>query len=173
MLAAKRDIFLHNGQVDPALFTPPAWKSLEDGLLAGQQTHWETIRSPHLFMGLLSAPDRTVREWGYQLGADIPRLLRQFRQLFKQDDSTLAPLRLHREFLSQNAIEVLRAAHGRMRDQGRMKITPADILWAVLANDSCVTACFAESGIAAPVLRVLLSEAERHAAASSDLSQSL
>lgn len=165
MLPAKDDVFLMNGQLDPAKFTGSAWKSLEACLAAAQHTHWETIRSPHLFMGLLQAPDRTITEWSFQLGAELPRLLRQFRRLFKQNDEVPALLRLHREFLSQNAIEVLRAASSRAADVGRQQVQPGDILWAVLAHDGCVTACFVESGIAAPVLRVLLSEAERHAAA--------
>lgn len=173
MQARNGDIFLINGQVDSARFTSAAWKALEDGLLAGQQTNWETIRSPHIFMGLLSSQDRTVIEWGFQLGADLQRLQRQFRRLFKQDEQPLAPLRLHREFLSQNTIEVLRAAAQRATEANRHRISAGDLLWAVLTHDGCVTACFVESGIAAPVLRVLLTEAERHAELHSDLTQSL
>ena len=50
------------------------------------ETRWESLRSPHVFMGLLAAPDAGVRHWGGLLQADLPNLLGQFQKLFHQED---------------------------------------------------------------------------------------
>jgi hypothetical protein len=54
----------------------------------------------------------------------------------------------------------LNAACNRACERGD-QTSPADLMWAILMGDGCVIACFEESGVAAPVLRVLLTEAER------------
>jgi ATP-dependent Clp protease ATP-binding subunit ClpA len=155
------DVFLANGLLNRDLYSQMTRQALEASLIHARETGWETLRSPHLFMGLMSKPDRTIREWSFQLGADLRRLLKQFKKMFRQETIDPMPVRLHREFLSGNAIDVLRTAYQRSLEMGHDQVCPADLLWAILSLDGCVLACFDESGVAAPVLRVILSEAER------------
>jgi ATP-dependent Clp protease ATP-binding subunit ClpA len=156
------DVFLPNGSVDRHLFTRAAVEALDEATVAARATRWESIRSPHLFMGLLAAPDRTVVAWSLHLHVHPRRLLGQYRALFRRPGGRRPLVLLHREFLSQSAIGALRAARERCDELDRQRITHADLLWAILARDGCVTACFAEGGVPAPMLRVVLAEAERN-----------
>ena len=48
-------------------------------------------------MGLLAAPDPNVFKWATRLGADVPGLLDQFRELFHQVNAEpVPPLLLNR-----------------------------------------------------------------------------
>src|SRR6516164_766353 len=103
------DIFLPGGRLRLELITDSAVKALRESLRLARETRWDSLRSPHIFMGLLAVPDAGVRNWGERLGADLPRLLEQFQELFLQDDGDEeALLILNREFLSDNAIRLLR-----------------------------------------------------------------
>jgi hypothetical protein len=112
-------------------------------------------------MGLLAAPDRTVSLWGLQAGLDPGQLLSRFRDLLRLRGTPPAAARLHREFLSTPAVLALRTARERCEEHERIRITPADLLWALLAQDSWVTTAITDGGLSAPVLRVLLAEADR------------
>jgi hypothetical protein len=72
----------------------------------------------------------------------------------------------HREFITGDGIAALRNARERCEELDRARVTPADLLWAVLAQDGCVIARLSDDGLPAPMLRVLLAEAERLHAAS-------
>ena len=96
-------------------------------------------------MGLLAAPDCGVRNWGERLGADLPRLLDQFRELFHQDECACddSHICLHRDFLSDNVIRVLREAYQRALEHQRDGITPMDLLISLFTTpQSIVAECF-------------------------------
>ncbi|HJZ89754.1 MAG TPA: hypothetical protein VKE40_02705 [Gemmataceae bacterium] len=156
------DVFLPDGSVDRRLFTRAAGEALDEAVVAARVTRWDMLRSPHLFMGLLAAPDRTIDEWARRLEVHPRRLLGQFRTLFRRRGGRMPVLQMNREFLSNAAIGAIRAGRERCEELDRHRVTQADLLWAVLARDGCVTACFAEGGVPAPVLRVVLAEVERH-----------
>src|ERR1700675_3084717 len=95
------DIFLPNGRLRLELLTDPAVEALKESLRLTRETRWDTVRSPHVFMGLLAVPDPSVCNWGERLQADLPRLLSQFQELFHQEEGDEeALLVLNREFLS-------------------------------------------------------------------------
>src|SRR4051795_4980033 len=97
------DIFLPGGHLRRDLFAEGTVVALQAAQHCARETRWESVRSPHLFMGLLAASDGTIRNWGERLGADLPRLLDQFRELFQQDaGADDGHICLHREFLSDN-----------------------------------------------------------------------
>src|SRR5262245_13757398 len=129
------DIFLPGGRLRFDLLTEAAVESLREAIRLARETRWESLRSPHVFMGLLAMPDAGVRAWGNRLGAELPKLLGQFQELFHQeegaDDATLA---LNREFLSDNVIRLLRDAHMRSLDNGRQQVTPMDLLITLLTS---------------------------------------
>ncbi len=159
------DIFLPGGHLRVNALQQTAAKALDESLRYARDTHWDSVRSPHLFMGLLAAPDASVQNWGERLGADLPRLLDQFRQLFHQDqcegDSIPA---LHREFLSDNVIRLLRDARQRAQEHGRDVVTPMDLLISMFtAPGSIVAECFEKIGVTAAKLTELAVMAEQQA----------
>jgi ATP-dependent Clp protease ATP-binding subunit ClpA len=105
-------------------------------------------------MGLLADPDPVVCNWGRRLGADLSKLLGQFQELFHQEaGDSGAMLALHREFLSDNALRLLREAQTRANHYHRSAITPMDMLITLLtASNSIVADCFERIGVTAAKL---------------------
>jgi ATP-dependent Clp protease ATP-binding subunit ClpA len=159
------DIFLPSGGVRPELVSDTASGALHESLRMARVTRWDSVRSPHVFMGLLASPDPGVHNWGERLGADLPKLLEQFRELFHQDEGEdEAVLVLHREFLSDNVIRLLREAMNRAADHKRKRITPMDLLISLLtAPNSIVAECFERIGVTAAKLTELAVMAEQRA----------
>lgn len=157
------DVFLPGGGVRDDLLTGEARHALRETLRLTHETRWDTVRSPHVFMGLLAAPDTGVKAWGDRLRADLPRLLAQFQELFHQDEGDKeCPLALHREFLSDNVIRLLRDAVKRAHSQRRQTVTPIDLLICLLtATNSIVAECFERVGLTAARLTELAVMAEQ------------
>jgi ATP-dependent Clp protease ATP-binding subunit ClpA len=158
------DIFLPGGRLRPELLTESALEALRESLRLARETRWDSVRSPHVFMGLLSAPDASVHNWGERLKADLPQLLGQFQELFHQDEGEdEAVLALNREFLSDTVIRLLRDAFNRAADHRRAKITPMDLLISLLtASNSIVADCFERIGLTAAKLTELAVMAEHN-----------
>jgi ATP-dependent Clp protease ATP-binding subunit ClpA len=148
------DIFLPGGRLRLDLLTPPAIDALREALRLARETRWDSVRSPHVFMGLLAKPDCTVRLWGQRLQADLPRLLGQFQELFHQEEGEEeAILALNREFLSDNVIRLLRESFHRAGEHNRTQVTPMDLLISLLtASNSIVAECFERIGVTAAKL---------------------
>ncbi len=147
MNSSETDIFAVNGWLRPELFEPIALKALQRATCWAADTHWDSIRTPHLFMGLLSVGDRHVREWCRMIGTDPDSLLLQFASLFTHAVEKETPVvRLNREFVSENALWALRAAAARAERIGRpMRII--DLLVAMFSPVSGIVAgCFADVG---------------------------
>ena len=164
---AREDIFLPGGQICTDCITEPAIKVLRESLKLARETRWDSVRSPHIFMGLLACPDPGIRTWGDRLGADLNRLLSQFQELFHQEEGECeALLVLNREFLSDNVIRLLRDAYARSRDHGRRAVTPMDLLISLLtASNSIVAECFERIGVTAAKLTELAVLAEQQGGA--------
>ena len=114
------DVFQPGGRLRLDLLTEEAAHTLRESLRLARETRWDSVRSPHIFMGLLAVPDASVRNWGDRLQADLSKLLSQFQELFHQDEGDAEPtIALHREFLSDNAIRLLRDALHRACKQQR------------------------------------------------------
>ena len=160
---AKPDIFLAGGQPRRECLSDGAAKVLCEAVRLARETHWDSVRSPHLFMGLLAVPDAGVRLWGDRLGADLNTLLGQFQELFEQDaPDSPALLVLNREFLSDNVMRLLREAYTRAVLYNRRQVTPMDVLITLLtANNSIVAECFERIGVTAARLTELAVLAER------------
>jgi len=159
------DIFRPDGQLRLELLTEPALAAIRESLGQARETHWDSVRSPHVFMGLLAVPDAGVRNWGERLGADLSNILGQFQELFRQEKGeSEAVLVLHREFLSDKVIRLLREAYGRATDHGRSSMTPMDLLISLLtAPNSIVAECFERIGVTAAKLTELAVIAEHQA----------
>jgi ATP-dependent Clp protease ATP-binding subunit ClpA len=159
------DVFLPGGTIRPDALTPAAWKAMNESIRLAKVTRWDCVRSPHIFMGLLVDPDPVVSAWGERLGADLPKLLGQFQGLFHQDQNeTESYLTLHREFLSDNSIRLLRGAQTRANDHERSHITPVDMLITLLtASNSIVADFFERTGVMPAKLSEQAVIAEREA----------
>jgi len=159
------DIFQPSGRLRLDILSDPAAGALNESLRMARDTHWDSVRSPHVFMGLLAKPDAGVHFWGKRLGADLPKLLDQFRELFHQEEGEKeALLVLNREFLSDNVIRLLREALNRASDHKRKRITPMDLLISLLtAPNSIVAECFERIGVTAAKLTELAVIAEQQA----------
>ena len=158
------DIFLPSGRVRGDIADAATALALRESLAHARATNWDSVRTPHVFMGLLSAPDPGVFNWANRLGADLEKLLDQFRDLFYQDEDPVPPLLLNREFLSDNVIRVLRDSHGRARDSGRGAFTQMDLLITMFTvPNSIVAECFERIGVTAARLTELAVLAEREA----------
>jgi ATP-dependent Clp protease ATP-binding subunit ClpA len=157
------DIFLPGGRLRFDTLSDAAGEAMHEALRLARETRWDSVRSPHVFMGLLAAPDANVCNWGERLQADLPKLLGQFQELFHQEEAEdEAILVLNREFLSDNVIRLLREAADRARDHGRSKITPMDLLISLLtASNSIVADCFERIGVTAAKLTELAVMAEQ------------
>ena len=159
------DIFLPSGRLRLELVSESAVGALTESLRMARDTRWDSVRSPHVFMGLLAKPDASVNCWGKRLGADLPKLLEQFRELFHQEEGEKeAFVVLNREFLSDNVIRLLREAQNRAGDHRRKSITPMDLLISLLtAPNSIVAECFERIGVTAAKLTELAVIAEQQA----------
>jgi ATP-dependent Clp protease ATP-binding subunit ClpA len=159
------DIFLPGGRLRVNALQDSAVQALDESMRYARDTRWDSVRSPHLFMGLLAVPDAGVKNWGERLGADLPRLLDQFRELFLQEEGECdAFLVLHREFLSDNVIRLLREARQRALDHNRTAVTPMDLLISMFTTpQSIVAECFEKIGVTAAKLTELAVMAEQHA----------
>ncbi len=161
------DIFLPSGRLRPDILDEATTRVLREALAHTRATNWDSVRTPHLFMGLLAAPDSGVFKWATKLGADLPGLLEQFRELFHQPNAEpVPPLLLNREFLSDNVIRLLRDAHDRAEDCGRGHLSPMDLLITLFTTpNSIVAECFERIGVTAAKLTELAVLAERDAPA--------
>src|SRR5262249_9015795 len=69
--ASADDIFLPGGRLRTELLTQSAVEALQEALRLARETRWDSVRSPHVFMGLLAVPDASVTNWGERLQADL------------------------------------------------------------------------------------------------------
>ena len=159
---APEDIFAPGGKLRPDLCDEATIIALREAIKYARTTRWDSVRSPHLFMGLLAAPDPGIHCWGDRLGADLPRLLEQFAELFHQEEGECEPcISLNREFLSDNVIRLLREAYHRAADN-RRRVTPIDLLISLFTTpNSIVAECFERIGVTAAKLTELAVIAEQ------------
>ena len=165
---ARPDIFLPGGQPRSECLTDAAAQVLGEAVRLARETNWESVRSPHLFMGLLSVPDAGVQMWGDRLGADLAKLLGQFQELFHQEEGEPeAVLAMTREFFSDNVIRLLREAFHRAADH-RRRVTPFDVLICLFTTPKSIVAdCFEQLGFTAAKLTELAVIAEQQCSARS------
>ena len=156
------DIFQASGHVRVDVCDGATMSALRESLTFARLTNWDSLRTPHLFMGLLHVADPGVYNWANRLNADLGKLLNQFRDLFYQDSEPVPRLLMHREFLSDNVIRVLRDSSARAADQGRDSFTAMDLLITLFTvPNSIVAECFERIGVTAERLTHLAVLAEQ------------
>ena len=158
---APEDIFSPAGKLRLDVLQEKTAKALREAVRFARTTQWDMVRSPHLFMGLLAAPDEGIRCWGERLGEDLPTLLEKFAEIFHQKEGEQeAYISLNREFLSDNVIRLLREAYHRAKEHNR-RVSPIDLLIILFsAPNSIVAECFERIGYTALKLTELAVIAE-------------
>ena len=148
------DLFDPRGHVRADVVTEPLARMLADAVEFARRTRWESIRTPHLFMGLIASADPTITLWAEEAELDLGFVLAQFTHLYTDPKAEMpAVIKMHREFLSLNAIRVLRAARARSLSRSAAQISPVDLLVATLeAQQGVVAECFEYRGIEAAKL---------------------
>src|SRR5260370_33188930 len=135
------DVFKPSGSLRTDLLSDTAARAVDESVRLARETRWDSARSPPVFMGLLSASDPRVCNWCERLGADLPKLLGQFQELFHQEEVESEELViLNREFLSDNVIRLLREAYNRAAANHRSKITSMDLLITLLTAPNSIVA---------------------------------
>jgi ATP-dependent Clp protease ATP-binding subunit ClpA len=160
------DIFEAGGRLRPDVVDGSTAAALREALAYTRATNWDSVRTPHVFMGLLAVPDPGVQAWADRLGANLDKLLDQFRELFHQDTEPAPRMYLNREFLSDNVLRLLRDAYERATDCGRDCVTSMDLLVTTFSSpNSIVAECFERVGVTAAHLTELAMQAEEELAA--------
>jgi ATP-dependent Clp protease ATP-binding subunit ClpA len=157
------DIFAPGGNLRLDLLEESAAGAVRESIRLARETRWDSLRSPHIFMGLLAGGEPHVTTWAERLGTNLPKLLSQFQELFHQEQGDPEPvLALNREFLSDNVILLLREAYTRALERQRTRITAMDLLIALLTvPKSIVAECFENIGFTAAKLTELAVLAEQ------------
>jgi ATP-dependent Clp protease ATP-binding subunit ClpA len=141
------DVFLADGRINPECHTPQVARVLDHALKHAERSGWDSVRTPHIVIGLLSNPDAAIRDWCRRLRVDARELQAQFEAVFRSETTRPQRLQLHREFLSDNAIRVLRDTFERSRRAGRKETAPIDLLLTVLAPPAGIVGkCFERIG---------------------------
>lgn len=163
--ASSPELFHADGRLCLEAFTEGAAQGLQAAVEAARETRWDSIRSPHMFIGLLRHPDTALRRWADKANLNLEELRSLFERLFHEPSGNPAPtLVLHREFLSDNSIHVLRLAHQRTGDRGGNATSSIDILFSILTNpNSVVAACLKQAGVSASRLAEVAMSAEEDA----------
>ncbi|MEK6262136.1 MAG: CHAT domain-containing protein [Planctomycetota bacterium] len=132
------DLMLPSGDLDLALFDDDARRALNEAALIAYRTYWPDLRSPHLFLGMLGRRNSRLAQQLLALKLIDPDALSSSFQaaLTKSVNASLRQPKLHREFLSENALLTLRTASGLTAQADRQTISERDILAAILRNDA-------------------------------------
>jgi ATP-dependent Clp protease ATP-binding subunit ClpA len=157
-------LFQANGRLRLELLTDRLVRSMRCALDSAEQTGWESIRSPHLFIGLLEELDDPIREWASIAKLDPHQLRNHFIDMFDESGrATSNHLVLHREFFSDGVLRLLRSAQQLAHERACERLTTIDILIAVLrADPSVVSQCLQWSGYKPRVLTRLALRVARY-----------
>jgi len=161
-IARARDVVTAGGALDRRLFDDASWQALESAAILAWKTNWPEIRSPHVFLGMLTRDDSWVAG---QLRQHTEVSPTQLAQLLVQGftgpiDLVRPPPPLHRDCLSENVLRILQGGLQLAVQRGRSQIGETELLETMLADRAnIVTQSFARIGITARQL--LSTTAER------------
>ena len=149
-------LFMPNGYVTPELFTADAYAGLELTLKAAAETRWDTVRTPHIFMGLAARGDGLADVLFGKTRHSVKDIYRAFSRAFMQRPGAEGPLQLHREFFSDNVIRLLHRARARTAEHQETQISEKQLMMAILEDvDGIVVYTLSQIGLDAERLREL------------------
>lgn len=132
-----------NGDLNRDAFGPGCLAALEEAALLAYRSYWSDLRSPHLFLGLLTHFGSPLAERLKERKLVDPEQLANLMLAAFSNKSRIEAMqrkpRLHREFLSENALKVLRTAANLAHAQGASQISEEDLLSAILRDEHGIT----------------------------------
>lgn len=132
-----------NGDLNRQSFTDFGLAALEEATLLAYRSYWQDLRSPHIFLGLLTCFGSPLAVRLEQSKIVPPASLANafLAALSNQSrlDAMLRKPKLHREFLSENALSILRQAAELARQRQARQISEDDLLRAVLEDVNGIT----------------------------------
>ena len=154
--AGMEPLFIPNGFVTAELFTTDAYASLKLSLKAAEATRWDTVRTPHIFMGLATRDDGLADALFAKTRHGAKDIYRAFSRAFMQRPGAEGPLQLHREFFSDNVIRLLHRARARTAEHQETQISEKHLMMAILEDvDGIVVYTLSQVGLDAERLREL------------------
>src|SRR5262245_36897254 len=87
----KDDLFAPNGWLRRDVADDTAYKALERSVAWAANMGWESLRTPHIFMGLLAVADGRVCDCGGMVGSVPARLLLSLPRCFGNPRRTPIP----------------------------------------------------------------------------------
>ena len=154
-------LFMPNGFVTPELCTEPTYAALELTLKAAAETRWDTIRTPHIFMGLVARENGLAATLFAKTRHSAKDIYRAFSRAFMQRPGAEGPLQLHREFFSDNVIRLMHRARARAADHDEPRISEKQLMMAILEDvDGIVVYTLGQIGLDPERLREVCEEIE-------------
>jgi ATP-dependent Clp protease ATP-binding subunit ClpA len=132
-------LFADDGELALAAFTPDCRSALGTASRLASEMGHEEIRSAHLFLGILTRPGSRLQPLIVRSGVQMSVLREAFRRSLSGGPAALAPCRLHRDYLSKNALSAIRRASARAQQRGGHTVTELDLLTALLQREDLVT----------------------------------
>ncbi|GBD37292.1 hypothetical protein HRbin36_02423 [bacterium HR36] len=148
-------LFHAEGRLRQECFSLPALRALRAAVDAAIRTCWPSIRSPHLFIGLLEEADEPIAQWLERNQLQASQLRQTFLELFDMSHELTPPqLQLHRSYFSEHLLQILEQAQQRAQQRGDALVTTADLLATVLTSEPSVIAeCLRREGYDVAPLR--------------------
>ncbi len=134
------DVVLPDGSLDRRVFEDSCMTALDAAAVLAWKTNWPDIRSPHLFLGILT---REQSQLAGHLRARTRLCPTSLANLLVQglngpiNISRPVP-KLHQNLLSENALDLLRSSLRLAVQRGASIITESDLLETILADETNV-----------------------------------
>lgn len=128
------EIFREDGSLNKDLFDTSCYDSLKISGKIAMKMNWDSIRTPHLFLGILNRKGSGLQRCigAMNLGYDLQQT---FLQTFWQTPlATPRVLALNKNTISENLKAVIRQGHSLARFANREKICECDLLEAMLSD---------------------------------------
>lgn len=149
-ISPRDDLLLPDGNLNLDWFDADSRAALEEATLMAYRSYWADLRSPHLFLGVLNRRRSRLAQHliALQLVDPNPFATSLLASLTNRPDASIRQPKLHREFLSENALLTLRTARDIADREDRHAISETDILSAILGNESnAITATLRKAGL--------------------------
>jgi hypothetical protein len=126
-------VFRADGEVDFSVMADTLRDALERAMREAACGNWSEIRSPHLALGILTCPKSEMKAYAQRRGLPIQRFVSLLRAVCPPGPAETPP-RLHKEFVSDNALQYLHRAVELARRRDAVVVGEQD-LWRAILED--------------------------------------
>jgi CHAT domain-containing protein len=127
-------VFLESGDLDPASFDSACLLALQETARLCIKLNWEEIRSPIVFLGLVATRPAAIDTLMARLEFPTAHVVAIFERFCQPREGTsVRPIRLHREFFSNNTIAIVKSARSLA---GNKPISPLHLVLGCLAEST-------------------------------------